>query len=101
MDDPFAVAASGHSFKGPFIRWNMAYYGIQGPEALALTCKHHWTEKTLDMSITKYADDIVNGVVGAANTPLSSLAEISISSLAKLDEHLAPCYAQTQTPKRK
>lgn len=97
MGDPFAVAAFGHNFRKHIYDWNIGHYELFGKGALELSCRHPVdNDRMLDMSLTKYADDLVNAVIGDKENNNHVLVERVKGSLDWLDCCLEPGYAQNR-----
>eukprot|EP00974_Lingulodinium_polyedra_P109367 10582149-Lingulodinium_polyedra.AAC.1 len=95
MGDPFAVHSFRHAFAQPVAQWNAAHYHFMGNDARALFCTAPWPGGgRVDLSISKFADDLVKLVLGNCEG-VKLLAERIQQSSDCLDKVLEPFgYAQ-------
>ena len=101
MGDPFAVEAFGHSFEGPIKNWNISLWRRLGKRALNCGCecpvKINGDTVKVDMSLTKYADDVVKTMLAEKGDTVHTLMADVKAAVENLDEELEPAgYKQNK-----
>ena len=88
MGDPWAVKSFTWAFRKPVLRWQLDQMEFDNKEYKLLHAESELLGLKTDLSVTKYADDVVKVIVGDKGAGVEALAQKVGRYNENLDGHL-------------